>query len=131
MPEVGVHGYARATQDIDLVIARDSQNARSAITALTHLGYRSIEPVDAFDFCDERKRASAAKEKNAVVFQLATGNSVDQPVNLFIREPFGFEEEYAKAIRINYAPGVIMPVVSLRALIAMKTARGGPGICWI
>ena len=66
------------------------------------------------------------KEKKAVVFQLATGNVVDQPVDLFIQEPFGFEEEYAKATLIEYAPGVIIPVVSLAALIAMKVTAGRP-----
>lgn len=57
---------------------------------------------------------------------VATGNPVDQPVDLFIQEPFGFEEEYAKAVLIEYAPGVITPVVSLPALIAMKAAAGRP-----
>jgi predicted nucleotidyltransferase len=123
---VGAHGYPRATQDIDLVIALDATNARNAITALSGLNYRPIAPVDAFDFCNERKRASWAKEKNAVVFQLATGNPADQPVDLFIQEPFSFEEEYAKAVLIEYAPGVVTPVVSLPALIAMKAAAGRP-----
>jgi predicted nucleotidyltransferase len=123
---VGAHGYARATQDIDLVVALDSQNARNAITALSGLGYRPIAPVDAHDFCDEKKRLSWVKEKKAVVFQLATGNVVDQPVDLFIQEPFSFEEEYAKATLIEYAPGVIIPVVSLAALIAMKVTAGRP-----
>jgi hypothetical protein len=121
---VGAHGYAPATQDIDLVIALDRENAHKAISALSSLGYRPVAPVDAFDFCDEQKRASWVKDKNAVVFQLATGSALDQPVELFIEEPFGFEAEYAKATLIECAPGIVISVVSLSALIAMETAEG-------
>ncbi len=40
---VGLHGYARATNDIDIVIADDSENAERVVDALTEFGFGGSE----------------------------------------------------------------------------------------
>ena len=121
---VGAYGYARATHDIDLVVALDTENARRAIVALEGLGYRPLAPVKARDFCEKEIRAAWLKEKGALVFQMASGDPCDHPVDLFINEPFDFEAEYGAATLIEYEPDVVIPVVSLPTLLAMKKAAG-------
>ena len=46
-PSIQRHTYPRGTQDIDLVVALDSRNTRSAITALSSFGYRHVSYEDA------------------------------------------------------------------------------------
>jgi hypothetical protein len=54
---VNAHGYARLTQDVDLVIALDAANVVRAFERLAKLGYRPLVPITAEQFADsENKR---------------------------------------------------------------------------
>jgi hypothetical protein len=59
-----------------------------------------------------------------MVFNLVSDLYPDVTVDIFAREPFSFETEYATATRLEIAPQVIAPVVSMSTLIAMKAAVG-------
>jgi len=121
---VAAHGYPRATQDIDLVVALDPENSRTAIVALQSLGYRPLVPVDPLQFAEPARRAEWRIEKGEVVFQMTTGEPLDLPVDLFIEHPFDFDAEYASAFWVEFGADLMIPVVSLRALLAMKRKAG-------
>lgn len=123
---VAAHGHSRATNDIDLVVALESQNALKAIQALVELGYKPAVPVNATDFADAAVRKRWIEEKGMLVFQMRTGNPLDIPVDLFVAEPFAFGPAYEKAAKAELFPDVVVPVVPLELLLAMKKEAGRP-----
>ena len=123
---VNAHGYTRATHDIDLVIQLDSQNLSCAISALEGLGYRPLAPVQFKQFSDPQKREEWIAEKGLTVFGLVSSQHPQAPIDVFVTEPFNFEEEYEGALCDEFAPGVEIRFVSLDTLIAMKRKVGRP-----
>ena len=120
------HGHLRATMDLDLVVALDEANAKRMIEALSSLGYTPTAPVRAEEFVKKTTRMDWKQNKHMVVFQMASGNLADTPVDIFVDEPFNFEKEYARAPRMEIAPGLHVPVVHIEQLIHMKEAAGRP-----
>lgn len=123
---VAAHGHSRATNDIDLVVALNRENALNAIEALVALGYKPTVPVNATDFADAAKRKHWIDEKGMLVFQMRTGEPLDIPVDLFVAEPFSFGPAYSKAVKAELFSGVTVPVVPLDLLLAMKKEAGRP-----
>ena len=123
---VAAHGHSRATNDIDLVVALDRENAPKTVQSLVSLGYKPAVPVNATDLADEAMRKRWIEEKGLLVFQMRTGDPLDIPVDLFVAEPFAFGPAYEKAAKAELFPGVVVPVVPLELLLAMKKEAGRP-----
>jgi predicted nucleotidyltransferase len=124
---VVAHGYVRFTKDIDVVIALDESNARSAVSAFAKIGYRpTVAAVKIEEFCDPDQRRQWIEEKDAKVFQLYSDDHRMTPVDIFIEEPFDFDLAYARALCVEYAAGIDVRVVALEDLLEMKRAAGRP-----
>ncbi len=121
------HGYVRLTQDLDLVVALDEPNARNAMRTLGSLGYRPRVPVQAVEFADAAARERWMREKQMLVFQLISDLHPTVTIDVFVQEPFPFDEEWERVSRQRVAPGVEAPVVSLPTLLALKRAANRPG----
>lgn len=120
---VVLHGHLRTTADLDLVIQLASDNARRAVAALATLGFRPRAPVPAEQFADAQARQSWIEEKDLTVFSLWSDRLPDLEVDLFVKEPFPFDEVYARAVRVPLDT-TTATVVSLEDLIALKRAAG-------
>ncbi len=90
---VNAYGYGRLTWDLDLVIRLERDPVRNAFGALATLGYRPRVPVTAEGFRD-----------------------------IFVTEPFDFDEAYRQALIEELAPGVPVRIVRLATLVQMKRA---------
>ncbi len=123
---VNAYGYQRLTQDLDLVIGLQRENVLRALDALSELGYAPVVPVAIQEFADPAKRREWAEHRNMQVFSLASDAYLDTTVDIFVREPFDFEAEYAAAEIHELAPGVRLPLVALSTLIAMKREAARP-----
>lgn len=123
---VNAHGHQRLTHDLDLVIRLTSDNVLRALRALGDLGYRPMLPVVAEEFADPERREQWISERNMQVFSLVSDRYRDTTVDLFVSEPFDFEEEYRAALVAELSPGVEMRFVRLSTLIEMKEATGRP-----
>ena len=66
---VNAHGYARFTNDVDLVIRLTEADILAAFKALEKIGYKPIAPVTAGEFADPKNRARWAKTKKMTVLQ--------------------------------------------------------------
>ncbi len=117
---VNAYGYQRLTQDLNLVIGLQPENVTRALEVLSALGYKPVVPVDIEEFADPAKRREWIEDKNMQVFSLASDTYPDTTVDIFAREPFAFDAEYAAAEVHELAPGVRLPLVRLSTLIAMK-----------
>lgn len=123
---VNLHGYVRATQDLDLVVGLDSGNAASAMRALRDLGYRPQVPVAIEDFADPATRHHWTEDKHMQVFALVSDTYPDTTVDVFVAEPFDFDAEHAAADVYEIATDLRVRVVRPETLIAMKRAAGRP-----
>lgn len=121
---VAAHGYGRLTFDLDLVIQLEPDNVKRALGALESLGYTPLVPVTALDFADAAIRESWIREKNAVVFQLHSDRHRETRIDLFVAEPFDFDEEYRLATVDELVPGLPVRFVRIETLIRMKQESG-------
>jgi len=123
---VNVHGLLRMTLDIDLVVKLESGNIARLFAALASVGYHPAVPVSADQFADVTTRESWIREKNMRVLRFHSNEHWETPVDVFVSEPFSFDEEYDRAV-IRELVGVGgIRVVSLPTLMRMKEEAGRP-----
>ena len=123
---VGLHGYPRTTQDLDLVVRLDRENAVEALDALSSLGYRPTVPAPMQDFADPEVRRRWVEEKGMVVFSLVSDRHRRLTVDLFAAVPFDFAEEFRRREGSEVEPGLVIPLLSVEGLIRMKEAVARP-----
>jgi len=121
---VNAHGYARMTRDLDLVIHLEPTNIRATMKALFGLGYQLAIPVTPEEFEDPLIRQHWTLERNMIVLKLWSDTHARTPIDIFIEEPFSFNEEIEKAVHLELSQGVHVPFVSLQTLIEMKKMAG-------
>lgn len=121
---VASHGYLRTTKDIDLVVALDPKNVAAAFSALATVGYRPKVPITLEEFCDASERERLVREKNMIVLQFWRDDSPD--VDVFVREPFDFKQEWESAKIEQVSSGLQVRVVRLETLIELKRQASRP-----
>jgi hypothetical protein len=121
---VNAHGYLRFTKDADLVIELVPDNIKRVFAALEPLGYKPIAPVTAEQFADRSTREGWIRDKNMQVLQLWSDRHRETSIDLFVHEPFQFDEEYAKALIKPLYGTIEVRFVSIPTLIKMKEAAG-------
>ena len=122
---VVLHGFARVTGDLDLVIDLDPPAARRAIEALLSLGLRPRVPVDALAFADAGVRASWVRDKRMRVFTMLDPANALRQVDLFAEHPLPFEDLWARA-EVMTTTATTVHVAAIPDLIAMKHQAGRP-----
>lgn len=123
---VVAQGYVRFTADLDIAIQLDPAIVRNAVAALENAGYRPALPVTAEQFADPGVRDRWAREKNMVVLNFISDADPLGTIDIFIRDPFDFDVEYAAADCFDLIPGLPWRVLRVDALIEMKLSVGRP-----
>lgn len=121
---VNAHGYLRFTKDADFVIELIPDNVKRAFAALETLGYKPLAPVTAEQFADQSTREAWIRDKNMQVLQLWSDRHRETSIDIFVQEPFPFEEEYAKALLKPLYGSIEVRFVSIPTLIKMKEVAG-------
>jgi hypothetical protein len=122
---VNAHGYLRFTKDIDVVVQLIPENIERAFAAMGRLGYRPMVPISATQFADSKQRESWIREKGMQVLQFWSDAHRDTPIDMFVSEPFAFDEEYRRALIKPLGPTAVR-FVTIPTLIRMKEAAGRP-----
>jgi predicted nucleotidyltransferase len=122
---VVLHGHLRTTADVALVVELTRENTLAAVRALAQLGYGPRAPVSAEGFADAATRETWSTEKGLTVFSLWSDRSPGLEVDLFVSEPFDFDEAYGRSVRVSL-DATTATVVSLSDLIQLKRAAGRP-----
>jgi hypothetical protein len=122
---VVLHGFARFTKDLDLVVDLHPEEARRAIQTLLDCGLRPRVPVDPFDFADPEKRRVWSDEKNMVAFQMVDERDLRRNVDLFISYPLDFERLW-KSSQLVRVEDVEIRVASIDDLIELKKSVARP-----
>lgn len=123
---VNAHGYLRFTKDVDLVIQLVPDTIDAAFRALSTLEYRPVVPISAAQFADARLRESWIQEKGMRVLQFWSDRHRETPVDVFVTEPFVFDDEYRNALVKPLYEQTPVRFVSIPTLIRMKEAADRP-----
>jgi hypothetical protein len=121
---VNAHGYLRFTKDVDLVVQLIPDNVTRALDALATLGYRPLAPVTANQFSDRATREGWIRDKGMQVLQLWSNDHMETSVDIFVYEPFEFDDEYTNALIKPLNGSIDVRFVSIPTLIKMKEAAG-------
>jgi hypothetical protein len=121
---VNAHGYLRFTKDVDIVVQLIPDNIERAFAALASLGYRPAVPINVKQFADESTRAGWIRDKNMQVLQFWSDAHRETPIDVFVSEPFDFDEEYARALVKPLYGSTDVRFVSRATLIQMKISAG-------
>jgi hypothetical protein len=108
---LAVHGYPRATKDIDFFVWATPENAMSLMNALTQFG-APLEGISAADFSTK-----------GIVFQI--GNSPRRVDILTSISGVEFEQAYSNKTLV-FLEGLEVPVISVQDLITNKRASARP-----
>ena len=120
-----LHGFARLTADIDLIIDLDPAEALKAIDTLSGLGLQPRVRVDARDFADSAVRRAWIEEKGMQVFTLIDPANPLRAVDLFVESPIPFGDLAARA-EVMALRRTSVPVASIPDLIRLKRLAGRP-----
>lgn len=120
-----LHGYLRATADLDLAIGLEPANARRGMDALASIGLRPRLPLAMADFADADKRRDWRENRNMRVFPLWDPDNPLRSVDVFVDEPVAFDALLRDAV-VKDLDGVRVPVASIGHLIEMKLAAARP-----
>jgi len=118
-----LHGYVRATSDIDLVVDLHVEEATKVINVLTEAGYKPKIPVQAIEFADENKRTQWINDKGMQVFSMYQPDNPLLTIDLFVKQPIPYEELSLRAVTMELN-GIKVRVCSIDDLITMKNIAG-------
>jgi len=121
---VNAHGYLRFTKDVDFVIQLMPDNIKRTFAALETIGYKPLAPVTAEQFADRTTREGWIRDKGMQVLQLWSDSHRETPIDIFVHEPFSFDEEYANALIKPLYGSMEVRFVTIPTLIEMKEAAG-------
>ncbi|MDI6807796.1 MAG: hypothetical protein QME66_02290 [Candidatus Eisenbacteria bacterium] len=122
---VVLHGFARFTADLGIILHLEERNIDRFFDALHELGYNPQVPVTREQFKDRTSRAEWISRKGMVVFSFLHPREHLKAIDVFIEEPmtFGTLAKNAKRIRVE---DLSIPVISLRHLMRLKKKAGRP-----
>jgi predicted nucleotidyltransferase len=120
-----LHGYARFTADVDLVINLQQAESEKAVKTLVDFGLKPRLPVDPLQFADPGVRESWRTEKGMEVFSFFDTSNPVLTVDLFVYEPIPYDDLALRAERMDI-DGITVPVCSITDLIDMKKKVARP-----
>jgi len=118
-----LHGYVRATTDIDLIVDLQVEEAEKVIKTLSDAGYKPRIPVEAMEFADTNKREGWIKTKDMTVFSMFHPGQPGLSIDLFAKHPIPFEELWQRS-KIFDVDGTEIRTCSLDDLLKLKEMAG-------
>lgn len=120
-----LHGYARATADVDLAVDLAPEEAAKMIRALVAAGFRPQVPVVPEDFANSAVREVWLQEKHMRAFSLVDPANPMRVVDLLLKPGVPFEQLFSSSqeVMLNITK---IRVASLDDLIGLKRQAGRP-----
>ena len=120
---VNLHGFFRATGDLDIMLSFDETNVEKFIKMVKDLAFVPRVPVPLQDFADGRKRKSWIRDKHMKVFSVFNPKNPMEHIDVMVLECIDFEKAYKsrKAFSVGHFK---IPVVSIPDLIKLKQIAG-------
>lgn len=122
---VVLHGFVRATADLDLIVDFERANLLRFLELMKSRGYRPKAPVAIEDFADPENRRAWREDKGMKVFTLQHPARAGELLDVFSWEPIPFTEAYARR-KLVPMEGYTVSVAAMEDLIALKRPVGRP-----
>ncbi|MBI5597540.1 MAG: hypothetical protein HY928_15730 [Elusimicrobia bacterium] len=122
---VVLHGFLRATADLDLMVDFERSNLERFFGLLKSRGYLPKAPVPIEAFADAENRRAWREEKGMKVFTVHHPERVGELLDVFSWEPIPFAEAYSRRLIVPM-DGYSIFVASMEDLIALKRPVGRP-----
>ncbi len=120
---VALHGYQRATLDVDVVLAMNPENLRTFIACAKSAGLRSLVPVAIDDLAQPALLEKWYQEKGMLAFALRGADMTTPVIDVLIRPVVDFAALRRDAALIKVG-NLAVPIASIEHLIEMKTGTG-------
>ncbi len=120
---VVLHGHARLTVDVDLVVDLDEEQARKTIETLVRMGLRPRVPVNPRDFAARSVRDGWIRDRGMQVFTMYDPSNPMRVVDLFVTHPIPFEELWSRSREFELRDTTVR-VASIPDLIHLKRLAG-------
>lgn len=120
-----LHGYARLTADIDLIVDQAPDEARKAIRALSTLGFVPRAPVNPEDYADPDVRRTWFDEKGMRVLSFWDPSHPMREVDLFVENPIDFDLLYERSQLVQLATTNVR-IASIEDLIQLERLANRP-----
>ncbi|MEX5215204.1 MAG: nucleotidyltransferase [Nitrospiraceae bacterium] len=120
-----LHGYARFTADVDLIVDLAPDAAEKAIRALTAMGFRPQVPVAPEEFANAATRERWVREKHMRAFSLVDPANPMRVVDLLLNPTVPFEDLWSRSQEVSLQTTTIR-IASIDHLIALKREAGRP-----
>ena len=122
---VNLYGIERATADIDIILKLDKKNLLKFVKVAKKLGLKPKLPLALDDFIDAERRKGWIVDKDMVVYSLYDAKNPFFLLDIFVEEPFNFDEVYEERKKIEFE-NTIIPLVPIKVLIVMKENSDRP-----
>jgi hypothetical protein len=120
---VNLHGYQRATGDLDIAIVMTDEEIHKFIKMVQMIGFVPRVPVKIEDLADLNKRKDWIENKNMKVFSVYNPKKASELVDLMIESPVEFETLYKNRVMVGLGD-IKIPIASIPDLIHMKEHAG-------
>jgi hypothetical protein len=120
---VVLHGHARLTAAIDLIVDLHDEEAAKAIDVLTGLGLRPRVPVDPGEFARRSVREQWVRDCGMQVFSMHDPSNPMRVVDLFVEHPVPFEDLWSRSVEFDLQTTRVR-VASIPDLIHLKRLAG-------
>lgn len=120
---VNLHGYPRATGDLDIIILLQNEDLTKFIQAIKNLKFVPRVPVDLNDLTNEKIREGWIQEKNMKVFSVYNPGNPLEHIDLKIEGAEKFAQILKNRVTMKESD-LEIPVASLDDLIALKQDAG-------
>lgn len=122
---VQLHGFLRATFDIDLVLAMDDENLTRFIDVARRFGLKPGIPVPIDSLRDAAQIEQWHREKGMLAFSLREPQAAGSVVDVLLRSDIPFERLKANAIRGELF-GRRISIAAIDDLLIMKRSANRP-----
>jgi hypothetical protein len=120
---VVLHGYARATVDVDLVLALDAGNLERFLKVAQALQLNPSLPVRIDALFNAAQLDEWVREKHMIAFALRSPSPTAPTIDIIVRPKISFADMYANRVE-KTLEGVTVQLASIDDLIVLKTATG-------
>ena len=120
---VNLHGFNRATGDVDILISLDSVNVKKFVNMVKKLKWKSRTPALLEAFMDEKNRKDWIKNKGMKVFSVYNPKNEIEHIDVMMENHIDFGTAYRnrKSVSLGH---LSIPVASIPHLIKLKKIAG-------
>lgn len=120
---LNIHGVERATMDVDLMLALDTENLQAFLRAAEALRLTPVSPVALANLADPETRRGWVEEKHMLAFALRPPEPAAPTVDILVQPRVDFAVAWNRRIEKDLGPARVQ-LAAIDDLIALKTGTG-------